>query len=120
MQRRNISQYDLIPKLSDEVGALAPKPKQVIYTLEWVRIEEFIASLRLSHVSLIDHNPHGGLKDEFGPADAIHYRERTVAEPSNARLKDEFGGRNIVVKGAAKVMRHLMSGMLALSADQLM
>ncbi len=38
----------------------------------------------------------------------------------NARLKDEFGGRNIWVRGAQKVKSHLMFGLLALSADQLM
>ena len=74
----------------------------------------------LDHVPLIDHNPRGGIKDEFEPADAIRYRERTVAERSNARLKDEFGGRVVMVKGAVKVMGHLMFGVLALSADQLM
>lgn len=77
-------------------------------------------SRSLGHVPLIDHNPRGGIKDEFEPADAIRYRERTVAERSNARLKDEFGGRNVMVKGADKVMNHLMFGVLALSADQLM
>jgi hypothetical protein len=38
----------------------------------------------------------------------------------NARLKDEFGGQNIWVKGCTKVMGHLMFGILALSVDQLM
>jgi hypothetical protein len=38
----------------------------------------------------------------------------------NARLKDEFGGRNVRVRSAAKVMAHLMFGVLALTADQLM
>ena len=76
-------------------------------------------SRSLGHVPLIDHNPRGGLKDEFEPADAIRYKERTVAERSNARLKDEFGGRNVMVKGPVKVMGHLMFGVLALSADQL-
>jgi hypothetical protein len=74
----------------------------------------------LGHVPLIDHNPRGGEKEEFEPADAIRYNERTVAERSNARLKDEFGGNNIWVKGSTKVMGHLMFGILALSADQLM
>ena len=74
----------------------------------------------LDHVPLIDHNPRGGKKDEFEPADAIRYNERTVAERSNARLKDEFGGRHVRVQGADKVMCHLMMGVLALSADQLM
>ena len=74
----------------------------------------------LNHVPLIDHNPRGGEKEEFEPADAIRYNERSVAERSNARLKDEFGGNNIWVKGSTKVMSHLMFGILVLSADQLM
>lgn len=56
---------------------------------------------------------------------AIEARERpvqskTAAERGNARLKDEFGGNTIMIKGAPKVMNHLMSGVPALSADQLM
>lgn len=73
----------------------------------------------LGHVPLIDHNPRGGQKDEFEPADAIRYRERTVAKRTNARLKDEFGARSIMVRGHVKVMSHLMFGVLALSVDQL-
>ena len=74
----------------------------------------------LNHVPLIDHNPRGGEKEAFEPADAIRYNERSVAERSNARLKDEFGGNHIRVQGSSKVMSHLMFGVLALSADQLM
>lgn len=74
----------------------------------------------LGHVPLIDHNPRGGEKEEFEPADAVRYRERSAAERTNARLKDEFGARAIMVKGHAKVMCHLMFGLLALSVDQLL
>jgi IS5 family transposase len=74
----------------------------------------------LGHVPLIDHNPRGGEKEAFEPADAVRYRERSTAERINGRLKDDFGGRHIRVRGAAKVMNHLMFGVLALSADQLM
>jgi Transposase DDE domain/Transposase domain (DUF772) len=77
-------------------------------------------SRSLNHVPLIDHNPRGGTKEEFEPADAIRYNERTVAERTNARLKDEFGGNSLRVKGGAKVMSHLMFGILVLAADQLM
>jgi len=73
----------------------------------------------LGHVPLIDHNPRRGEKIEFAPAEAIRYNERTVAERSNGRLKDEFGGHTIRVKGSVKVMGHLMFGVLALAADQL-
>ncbi len=77
-------------------------------------------SRTLNHVPLIDHNPRHGQKIEFSPAEAIRYNERSAAERSNARLKDEFGGRTLRVKGDSKVMAHLMFGVLALSADQLM
>ena len=74
----------------------------------------------LGHVPLIDHNPRGGAKDQFEPADAVRYRERTQAERTNGRLKDEFGGRSVRVRGPDKVMTHLMFGLLVLTADQLM
>lgn len=77
-------------------------------------------SRSLGHVPLIDHNPRGGVKEEFEPSDAVRYKERTQAERTNARLKDEFGGRNIRVRGPDKVMSHLMFGLLVLTADQLM
>ena len=48
------------------------------------------------------------------------YKGRTNVERVYGRLKDEFGGRMIRVRGYAKVMTHLMFGVLALSADQLM
>jgi hypothetical protein len=50
----------------------------------------------------------------------MRYHERAVAERMTARLKDEFGGRHVWVKGYLKVKRHLMFGILALSADQWM
>ena len=74
----------------------------------------------LGHVPLIDHNPRNGEKEAFEPADALRYNERTVAERANARLKSEFGADAIWVRGATKVMSHLMFGVLVLAADQLM
>ena len=56
----------------------------------------------------------------FRTAEQVRYRERTTAERANARLKDEFGGRCVRVRGHAKVMCHLMLGVLALTVDQLM
>ena len=49
----------------------------------------------------------------------VRYNERTTAERANARLKDDFGGRMVRVRGNAKVMCHLMFGILALTADHL-
>ena len=66
----------------------------------------------------IDHNPRGGGKIEFDPAQKQRYKERSQAERANARLKDEFGGRQIWVRGHTKVMSHLMFGVLRLTANQ--
>ena len=74
----------------------------------------------LDHVPLIDHNPRRGSKEPFEPADARRYNVRSTSERTNARLKDEFGASHVYVKGPVKVMSHLMFGVLALSADQLM
>jgi hypothetical protein len=70
-------------------------------------------------VPLIDHNPRNGEKREFAPHEAQRYKTRSGAERSNARLKDEFGARHVQVRGHAKVMCHLMMGVVALCADQL-
>ena len=53
-------------------------------------------------------------------AEDVRYHERSAAERVNARLKDEFGGRHVRVRGHAKVYCHLMFGVLALAVDQLM
>ncbi len=53
------------------------------------------------------------------PDDAI-YNFRTMVERVNARLKDEFGARFLRVRGAIKVKCHLMFGILALAADQIL
>lgn len=77
-------------------------------------------SRSLGHVPLIDHNPRKGEKVEFSPSEAERYKERSQAERAKARLKDDYGGRHIRVRGNAKVMSHLMFGVLALTATQLM
>ena len=91
-------------------------------------------SRSLGHVPLIDVNPRGDkaraeeLRTEarrlknlgFQRAEQVRYNERTAGERVNGRLKDEFGGRHVRVRGAAKVMCHCMFGMLALTADQLL
>jgi hypothetical protein len=75
-------------------------------------------SIGLGHVPLIPRR-----KNEAGvpmePHQLIRYRERTSAERVFSRLKDEFGGRYVRVRGATKVMAHLMFGVLAMTADQI-
>jgi hypothetical protein len=90
-------------------------------------------SRSLGHVPIIDINPRrnarlkGELRAEGRRFELLHferpedrrYKERTNVERVYARLKDEFGGRMIRVRGYAKVLTHLMFGILALTADQL-
>jgi len=91
-------------------------------------------SRSLGHIPIIDVNPRRNteLKQaialenkasshvNFQTAEAVRYNERSTVERVNGRLKDEFGGRYVRVRGHAKVMCHLMFGILALTADQLM
>jgi hypothetical protein len=52
--------------------------------------------------------------------DDVIYDFRTMVERVNARLKDEFGARFLRVRGAIKVKCHLMFGIVALTADQIL
>ena len=90
-------------------------------------------SKALGHVPLIDPNFRGqheakaecaaevarmksiGMPD----TDDALYDFRTMVERVNARLKDEFGGRFVRVRGAIKVKCHLMFGILVLAVDQI-
>ncbi len=74
----------------------------------------------LGHVPIIDPNPRGQKVVPLSPAESVRYNERTASERANARLKEEFGGDNVMVRGAKKVKLHLMFGVIALFADQLL
>lgn len=50
----------------------------------------------------------------------VRYNERSVVERFKGRLKQEFGGSNVTVRSAQKVKLHLMFGVIAVFADQLM
>jgi len=77
-------------------------------------------SRRLGHVPIIERQKHGGVKLEMAPHEKVRYRERTAVERVYSRLKDRFGGSTVRVRGAAKVMAHLMFGIVALTADQIL
>jgi len=91
-------------------------------------------SRSLGHIPIIDIHPRRdqALKQElqaeqkrckllgYRSAEDLRYRERTTVERVNARLKDEFGGRTVRVRGHTKVMCHLMFGIVALAADQIL
>jgi hypothetical protein len=84
-------------------------------------------SRSLGHIPIIDRVRRPDNKDEHGeipvkmlPHEASRFRERTTVERVYSRLKDEFGGNNVWVRGNAKVMAHLMFGVLALTVDQIL
>jgi hypothetical protein len=77
-------------------------------------------SRRLGHVPIIERQKHGSVKIEMAPHERVRYRERTAVERVYARLKEEFGASTVRVRGWAKVMTHLMFGILALTADQIL
>jgi len=76
-------------------------------------------SRTLGHVPLIDPHPRRTDALPFDPASTIRFRERSTVERVNSTLKDNFGGRFVRVRGHAKVMAHLLFGLLALTATQL-
>ena len=90
-------------------------------------------SRALGHVPLIEPHPRNaagkeriraeaGRQKRIGLRTAEHrrYQERSAAERVNANLKDNFAGRMIRVRGPDKVACHVMFGLLALSAIQIM
>lgn len=92
----------------------------------------FDHSKSLGHVPLIDFAAKGEAQKaekeqekkarktlNWAPAEAVRYNVRTSVERANARLKDEFGALTLRVKGAIKVFAHLMYGVVAQTADQL-
>jgi len=88
----------------------------------------------MGHVPIVDINPRRNVERKqdlaaeskarasihFQLAESVRYNERSTVERINARLKDEFGGRFVRVRGHAKVMCHLTFGIMALTADQFM
>jgi IS5 family transposase len=77
-------------------------------------------SVQLGHVPLIPQRKCGSQQPVMAPHEQIRFRERTVVERVYGRLKDEFGGQFVRVRGWAKVMAHLMFGILALTVDQIL
>lgn len=90
-------------------------------------------SASLGHTPIIDENPRtkerkADLEDEYKRrrlmgykvAEDIRYNERSTVERVNGRLKDEFGANMLRVRGAKKVMCHLMFGVIVLTAIQFM
>jgi hypothetical protein len=77
-------------------------------------------SAQLGHVAIIEPQKRGANHRELAPAQRARFAERSTVERVYSRLKDEFGARYVRVRGHAKVMAHLMFGVVALTADQLL
>ena len=100
-------------------------------------------SRSLGHVPIIDVNPRSkpGLKQELATearrrkragyrlAEDARYNERSTVERvscqplgtgQNGRIKDDFGGKFVRLRGPDKIMCHLMFGVLAPAVEQLM
>ena len=141
-------QHALFPQLEQVLGPLTAKQQQLVQTLEVIRVEHQIprhfrapgrppkdrAALARAFVAkaVYDMPTTRVLLDRLDTDVALRRLcgwERRSEVPSesvfsrafavNGRLKDEFGGRHVRVRGASKVMCHCMFGVLALTADQL-
>ena len=89
-------------------------------------------SQKLNHVPIVAPNQRRGTRKssqlpkvfpdrpapELSWAQQDRFKERTMIERVNGRLKDEFGANHLRVRGAAKVMAHLMFGVLVVTVDQ--
>ena len=119
------------------LGALTAGRVESLYDLmdaAYDSIEIRAHSIALGHKPIIDVNPRRSadmqeaLKREKRARRTLglvfpeerRYVERTGSERVNGRLKDEFGGRHVRVRGYNKVLAHLMFGMTVLAASQLM
>ncbi len=89
-------------------------------------------SVALGRVPIIDHKTRRGEKAEIAAetcakqkagyrlAEDIRYAQRSSAERVNSNLKDNCGGSFVRVQGAAKVLCHLMFGILVVAVEQIM
>jgi len=78
-------------------------------------------SRKLGHVPIIPWQKRGAQPAaELAPHEKARMRERSAVERVYSRLKDEYGGAFVRVRGWGKVMTHLMFGILALTADQIL
>ena len=76
-------------------------------------------SKRLGHKPMIDHTPRRGKKRYMDTPTHKRFGQRSSVERVNGCLTDNQGGGNVRVKGATKVMTHLMFGIIVITATQL-
>ena len=89
-------------------------------------------SRALGHVPIIAHQTRRGEKAVIAAealakrkagyelAEDVRYRQRSSSERVNSNLEDNCAASHVRVRGAAKVMCHLMLGILVVTVEQLM
>ena len=105
-----------LAQMSDQrLAALGYDLMDAAYDAEEIRT----FSKQLGHVPIIDTNPRRGEKIPMEPSTAQRFKQRTSAERVNSQIKDNFGALTVRVRGATKVMCHLMFGVLCCAAIQI-
>ncbi|MBQ6010786.1 MAG: beta-galactosidase [Kiritimatiellae bacterium] len=98
---------------------------QALTTYDAKEIREFSESN--NHVPIIDANPRRGAPKPDGrgeravgiaPAEKLRFRNRSGVERVNGHLHDAHGGRTVRVRGHAKVLLHLILGLLVIAVEQ--
>ena len=120
----------LMKMTAERVGTVLYEVMDSAYDVLMVRS----ASQAMGRIPILESNPrrsveqqeakrHRAIQRALGLpplAEELRYNERTTVERAYARLKEEFGARNVRVRGHAKVMAHLMFGVCVLGADSLL
>ena len=102
--------------VAERTGAVFYQLKDSAYDAQAIRAH----SEKMGSIPIIekrDYRAPGSIPME--PDRARHYNARSGVERNNSDLKDNHGGRSLRVRGAAKVMTHLMFGILVMSAEAL-
>ncbi|MDD2711122.1 MAG: transposase, partial [Verrucomicrobiae bacterium] len=109
--------FQRVTNLYDLADSAYPLPRDLAPAGDAKEIHAF--SRQLGHVPIIDLNPRRGEAIPLDPASRQRFKQRSSVERVNSQIKDNFGARPLRVWGAAKVMCHLMFGVLASTAIQL-
>jgi hypothetical protein len=102
--------------VAERTGAVFYQLKDSAYDAQAIRAH----SVKMGSIPIIEKRDYRSPESiPMEPDRAWHYNSRSGVERNNSDLKDNHGGRSLRVRGAAKVMTHLMFGILVMSAEAL-
>lgn len=102
--------------VAERTGAVLYQLKDSAYDAQAIRAH----SEKIGSVPIIEKRDYRAADSiPMAPDRALRYNARSGVERNNSDLKDNHGGRNVRVRGAAKVMTHPMFGILVMSAEAL-